>query len=119
MTEPSTILEIVVIALAVWRCSSLLANEEGPAAIIEKTRLLLGKRYNAESQPEAGNWIVAELMCQWCNSLYIGAAWAVFYWLFPRPAFFCALPFAFSTATILIMTSKGLQVFLRRLREDH
>lgn len=115
MSETS-ILDIVILALATWRMSSLLANENGPGDSIERFRLCLGVEYNEESERVATTGIASEVLCQWCNSLWIGLAWTLFYRLSPEAAFFCALPFALSTGAILIMTSKGIQVFLRGLR---
>lgn len=113
------LLDIALLALATWRISSLLANEEGPGGMLERLRLAVGVRYDEASERVAGNVLASEMMCQWCNSIWVGAAWTVFYVLAPVWAVRCALPFALSTGTILIMTSKGLQVFLRHLREGH
>lgn len=112
-----TVLEILVLALATWRISSLLANEEGIGGLWERLRLGLGVEYDENSERVAKTPIAEIAMCQWCNSLWIGLIWALFYRLSPEAAFFCALPFAFSTASILVMTSKGVQIFLRHLRD--
>ena len=65
------ILDILILALATWRISSLLANEVGPGDLLERLRLFLGVRYNESSEREAKNALAAEVMCQWCNSHWI------------------------------------------------
>ena len=62
----------VVLALAVWRLSSLLAREEGPFCIFDKIRLRLGVRYDQNSEAYGTNNISKGLICVWCNSIWVG-----------------------------------------------
>jgi hypothetical protein len=84
--------EFVILALAVWRCSSLLANEPGPWKVFERFR----------------DWVCAKdfqlgegLTCEWCNSVWIGTVATLMYFAW-RGTIWLALPMAMSTVTILI-----------------
>lgn len=112
-----SLIELIVLTLATWRLSSLLANESGPGGMLERLRRVLGVCTNDLGERTGKNALADEVLCQWCNSIWIGALWMGFYLWAPRAAFYAALPFALSTGTILILTSKGLQVFLRHLGE--
>jgi len=111
------LLHILILILATFRLSSLLANESGIAGVLDSFRHWLGIRYNDIGERYSMNWMGDEVLCQWCNSIWIGILFTVLYTLWPTMAVYIALPFALSTGTILIMTSKGLQVFLRKLGE--
>jgi hypothetical protein len=110
-------LHIVILILATWRISSLLANEAGPAGVLDSLRHWLGIRHNDIGERYSMSAVGDEILCQWCTSLWIGAVLGLLYWLWPLVTVYVTLPLALSTGTILIMTSKGLQVFLRSMRD--
>ena len=110
-------LHIIILILATWRLSSLLANEAGPAGILDSLRHRIGIRYNDIGERYSMNAVGDEILCQWCNSLWIGAVLALLYWLWPTVTVYVTLPFALSTGTILISVNRHLQVFLRGLEK--
>ena len=65
-------MSFVVLALAVWRLSSLLAREGGLFDIFTKLRYFVGVRFNEKSEPVATNSISEGVLCIWCNSIWIG-----------------------------------------------
>lgn len=101
-----TFLESAVFGLATWRIASLLVNEDGPWFIFENLRTLSGIQYHL-SVPEPvkivpDRFLPQVISCLWCTSIYIGAAWIIFYMFSPTIAFYAALPFALSTVAILV-----------------
>lgn len=108
--------DFVVLALAVFKLSSMMVIEQGPAGIYAKLRNLIGIKYNhGELVPQ--NWLASELTCQYCAMIYPAILLTLLYIFFPRMAVYIAFPFALSTIGTLLMTSKGIQVFFRHLKE--
>ena len=92
----------LILALATWRISSLLANEAGPYDIFERSRKCAGTYYDEYSNPQGKNELAKMLICLWCNSIWIGLVLAVGYWLLGDFVVWLSLPLALSTITILI-----------------
>lgn len=86
---------ILMMALATWRISSMLADEDekGPADLLVKIRKL-ALRINAN--------LHEGLTCYACNSVWIGTAFAVLYFWLGDKAIYLALPFALSTAAVFV-----------------
>jgi len=95
--------EFIVLALATFRLANLLAdpNQTGPWDTLSWLRVKAGMRYDAHSIPFGTNTFAEGMLCMYCNSIWFGAAWALFYYLAPQVAFWAALPFALSGATLL------------------
>jgi len=96
------LVKFLVLALATWRISSLVSEEDGPWAVLAKLRHVLGVRYDEHNWPYGENEIAETLICMWCVTPWIGLIWALFYLLVPDVAFYVAMPFALSAAAILI-----------------
>lgn len=94
-------MKVLVLALATWRLASLLAVETGPFDVFVRVRHLLGVRYDDYSVMYSANWIGKGVICIWCNSVWFGALWALLWFLFPW-AWWLALPFALSTAAVIV-----------------
>lgn len=99
-----SLLELTVLALATWRCTALLSYERGPGDVFVRARGRLGIQPDADGAPAA--WPerlpASAVVCVWCLSVYLGAAWALLWLLRPAPAFWLALPLALSAAAILV-----------------
>ena len=99
------IITLLILSAATWRISNLLSDtsQGGPFGLLYKLRSLVGVKYDEHSLPVVSPGSLAEgLTCVFCNSLWIGIAFAVLYCLFPVAAFYVGLPFALSAAAILI-----------------
>lgn len=95
-------MDILILALAVWRASSLLANEDGPYNIFERARMRLGARYLEDGVTRHGtNELSKGVICVWCNSVWIGAIAALAYYLAPTLTTWLALPLALSAIAIV------------------
>lgn len=95
------ILNLVILALATWRVSSLFAKEDGPFDLFIKIRTWLGVVWDIKSKPEGNNVISKGIICIWCNSIWFGGFWIVAYLLSPM-VIWLALPFAISAGAVLI-----------------
>lgn len=94
-------LELVVLALATWRLTSLLVWEDGPFEVFARLRHLLGVRYDETNQPYGANWFAKGVVCPACASVWFGAFWCIIYLLW-HSAWYIALPFALSAGAIAV-----------------
>lgn len=65
--------KFVLIGMAVWRLSSLLANEDGPFDVFAKLRNLLGVEYDKNGESYGTTWISKGILCIRCNSIWVAA----------------------------------------------
>jgi hypothetical protein len=86
---------LLLIGLATWRLTSLLADEEGPWNIFGKLRKLLGV------EPEGQNFFSKMFNCHFCLSMWSAIAVCLFYFL-TSPV--VVLPLAASAISIMIYT---------------
>ncbi len=92
--------KFILIGMAVWRLSSLLANEDGPFDVFARIRNLLGVQYDKNNETFGTNWISKGIICVWCNSVWVAAFVAIYFsddfatWLIHT--------FALSTTAIII-----------------
>lgn len=93
--------EIVILAFATWRLTSLLVWEDGPFEVFAKLRHRLGVRYDETSMAYGTNWFAKGVICPACASVWFGILWGVAYLLW-RPTWFIALPFALSAGAIAL-----------------
>lgn len=101
----------VIIALATWRISSMLVDEDGPFDVFGRIRRSVGIKTHLEETEVPKQWKVVKdtpdnffaevLSCMWCCSLYVGAFWALLLFLLP-PSLWFAIPFALSTCAIFM-----------------
>ena len=90
----------IILALATWRISSLLCDEDGPWNVFSKLRNKVGVKYNEQNELYASNEIAKIFTCLWCISYLVGGVVAVVYLLIPSSIYlFAAL--AFSSVAML------------------
>lgn len=94
-------LHFLILALAVWRTSSLLAQEMGPFDILETLRVRVGVRYDEQGQRVGTNALSGLIVCIWCSSVWFGTAAALLYALWPAVVWL-ALPLALSAGAVLV-----------------
>ena len=95
--------DYLVIALAVWRLSSLLVNELGPYVILERLRNKVGVKIEPNTLIPYGSNQFAELfVCVWCMSFWIGIIAWISYLLNARLTVIIAIPLALSAGAIVI-----------------
>lgn len=93
----------LILALATWRLSNLLVNEDGPWQMFTRLRTLAGVRYNGEDfQLEAPTMLAGAFACIWCMSVWVGLFWWALWNAWPSLALWTTTPLAFSAAAILV-----------------
>ncbi|MFG0252979.1 MAG: DUF1360 domain-containing protein [Phycisphaerales bacterium JB038] len=99
---------LLVLALATWRVSRILVEEDGPYDLFARLRNWLGVvdgdegRY-AEWVDTYHRYTVAELFsCIYCMSVWVGIFYAVLYAVSPVVSLWAGLPFALSAMALLI-----------------
>ena len=102
-----TLVEFLVLALATWRVSSMLVEEDGPFECLEKLRHWLGVRYDEQSYAYGENELAKMLTCIWCVAPFVGLFWAIFWLALPKAAFVAALPFALTVG--LVIHGRGIR----------
>jgi hypothetical protein len=73
------VIELILMAVATWRVSSMLVDEAGPADVFIKLRAKIGVSYDAFSQRVGTNLFSSLFLCVWCMSVWVGTG---FYLLF-------------------------------------
>lgn len=93
----------VILVLATWRISHLLAKEHGPHEILSTLRYCLGVRCEGEPPyAEYGKNVISKMIiCVWCNSIWIGLFFTVLYVIW-HPIWMIALPFALSAGAVMV-----------------
>ena len=98
-------LPIVLIALATWRVTSMLVQEDGPFTIFRRVRRLWGIQHDDTgcifNVPD--NNMAKLFSCQWCMSVWIGPALYGLWFIAPV----AILLLAISAGAILIQCATG------------
>jgi hypothetical protein len=99
-----TPLEFVILGLATWRVSALFSKEAGPFDVFKRIRELAGIQHDADGNVfMIPHKLFAELLsCVWCTSIWVGAFWAVMWFVSPPITIGASLLFAISTVAIII-----------------
>jgi len=93
-------MNLLIAALATWRLTTLLVNEDGPLDMLVKFRSFIGIEWDAQSEPYGTNFIAEAFTCVWCLSIWIGAVVAIF--VTPTLIWYPAYALALSAAAIII-----------------
>lgn len=114
-----TALHLFIVISAMWRISSLFANENGPFYIFKRIRDL------CQSLCER-NWFCKELHlyelieCEWCNSIWFGTMIVIAWCLLGDVILYPALVLAISAWVIfmkfVIQSLEQLQSYLTRIQ---
>lgn len=87
------LITITLAALAVWRISYMLVNEDGPAKVFERFRVWVAPR---------SEFLSSLFDCIYCMSIWVGIAMTILYAINPSVLFYVSLPFIFSAVSIFI-----------------
>lgn len=72
-------LHIVILGLAIWRMSSLVAREEGPGDFFLHMRRLNGVYYGQDGEVIARGQLAKLITCVWCQSVWWSAIASALY----------------------------------------
>ncbi len=92
----------LILALATYRLSYLIAFEDGPLNLILRFRRLIGVDTNEHNIDYGKNIFAIGWICVYCNSIWIGIFMAAAYFYWGDITTWLMLPFALSAGTILI-----------------
>lgn len=95
-------MDFLILALATFRISSLIAREDGPLGLFEWLRGLVGVQRDPAGQPYGENNFSKGLVCQWCNSVWIGVILMLLYIWSKQIAVWICFPLALSTVTMIL-----------------
>lgn len=87
----------LILALATWRLSNLLVNEDGPGNMFAYLRAFVGVQEFADDQPNA---VAGAFACIWCMSVWVGALFGVGWLVWGDAIMWGALPLALSAVAI-------------------
>ena len=93
--------DFVILALATWRVSSLLAHESGPFDMFAKLRSAVGVEVDGLGRNGTG-MLSNLIICVWCTSVWIGMLAVLFYHFLPVATVAVACIFAISAGAILV-----------------
>lgn len=96
------LITFIVLSLAVYRLSKLMAEEDGPFNSIDKLRYVVGVRTNDDGEIYGKNSVATGVICTWCNSIWIGLAITVAWFFTPYLVMLLCLPFALSAVTVVL-----------------
>ena len=92
----------LILALATYRLSYLIANEDGPLNLILRFRRLIGVDTNQHGLDYGKNNFAIGWICIYCNSIWIGALMAAAYFIWSDIIIWIMLPFALSAGAIIV-----------------
>jgi len=90
-------MDYLILAMATWRLSNLLVNEDGPGNMFARLRNLAGVQEHFDVQP---NTVAGVFACIWCMSIWVGAMFGMLWQAWPNATMWLALPLALSAAVI-------------------
>lgn len=99
----------IIMALATWRVSSILAREAGPGEVFDRVRHALGVRYDELSNAYGENEFAKGVVCMWCNSIWVALTLVLLY-------IACGDAFLF---VIMPLSLSALSIFLESLSNNH
>lgn len=102
-----TLIEFLIMALAVFRLSSLLADERGPYGVFSRLRLWAGEVILRDNTRSGTNEFARGLVCTWCNSVWLGVMVGVGYYFQPYWVLWGCLPLALSGAAVVVNSAVG------------
>lgn len=98
-------MDFLILGLAVWRLSSLFAQEEGPLGVFDRLRRFAGVRYNDAGIVWQNNFAKG-LTCVWCNSIWFGAIASASYLLFNSSIVYTGVTWALALSAVAVIVDE-------------
>ena len=95
------LVDFVILALATYRLSLLLAAEDGPLYVLARLRYMVGVRADEYGNLYGDNNFAEGLICQWCNSVWLGLVIGGGYVFIGPLMIWLMLPFSLSAFVVL------------------
>ncbi len=95
-------MDFIILALATFRISSLIADEDGPLGVFEWIRGKVGVQRDERGENYGTNNFAVGLVCTWCNSIWIGIIFTLAYMWSSQVTALIAFPLALSAVALTI-----------------
>ena len=95
-------MDFLILSLATFRISNLIADEDGPFKLFEWIRGKIGVRRDEMGKNYGTNNFAVGVACVWCNSVWIGVALTGLYMYSSQITVWVAFPLALSTVALII-----------------
>ena len=95
-------MDFLILALATFRLSNLIADEDGPFGLFEYLRGIIGVERDSKGGNYGTNNFAAGVVCVWCNSVWIGIALMAIYIFSKQITVYLCFPLALSAVSIII-----------------
>jgi hypothetical protein len=95
-------MDFLILALATFRISSLIADEDGPLGLFEWLRSRIGVERDTQGKTYGTNNFSVGLVCQWCNSIWIGVILMLLYMTTKQITVWICFPLALSAVTMIL-----------------
>lgn len=104
-------IEFFILALAAWRLTNLLVNEDGPLDIFLKLREYLGVYHSGGyeeylEKPVYEQILVGLFQCIWCMSVWVSGVICLFAWFFGAIPIQWMPPYILAVSTSVIVADK-------------
>ena len=103
-------MDFLILGLATFRISSLIADEDGPLGLFEWVRGKVGVRRDERGENYGTNNFAVGLVCQWCNSIWIGVILMFLYIYTKQITIWICFPLALSAVALTISEINKLLV---------
>ncbi len=96
---------VILLILSVSGIGRMLSDVEmsGPWSVLDKLRHLIGVRFTEASAPYGTNILAEAMLCQYCNSFWIGLIATLLYFALGSIMLWLLLPFAINGAVMLLV----------------
>ncbi len=95
-------MNFLILALATFRISSLIADEDGPFRLFEWLRARIGVKRDEKGDGYGTNTFAVGVVCVWCNSIWVGIALTGLYMFSEQLAVLISFPLALSVVALVI-----------------
>ncbi len=101
----------LLLIFATYSIGRLLSDVEmnGPWLILDRLRHRVGVRFTKASAPYGTNVLAEAMLCQYCNSFWIGLIVTMLYFALGNIVLWLLLPFAINGAVTLIVDWRNKQ----------
>lgn len=94
-------MDFLILALATFRISNLIADEDDPFGLFEWVRGKIGVRRDGQGENYGTNNFAVGVVCVWCNSIWVGVALMALYMFSKQITVWIAFPLALSTVALI------------------
>lgn len=101
----------ILLIFAVYSIGKMISDVEmnGPWHVLDRLRHRIGVRFTEASAPYGTNILAEAMLCQYCNSFWIGLVVTITYLAFGDIVLWLLLPFSINGAVMLLVDWRNRQ----------